>query len=114
MTFIQPARKCLELLGAITLNQFKTTSYVYQAFCYSVPGKLFSRLPNIWGLNISCETKKLPMYYILKGRKIKAVSSTAWETWFGNVENRRVGSTYFPGGRVSTVFVGLEPIYFET
>ena len=54
------------------------------------------------------------MYYILKGRKIKAVSSTAWETWFGNVENRRVGSTYFPGGRVSTVFVGLEPIYFET
>lgn len=52
--------------------------------------------------------------FILKGRKIVPVLYLEWALWFEDIKNRQVGSTYFPGGRVSTVFLGVGPIYFET
>jgi hypothetical protein len=52
--------------------------------------------------------------YILKDRKVVKVPVMEWSIWFNDIKNRRVALTHFPGGHVSTVFLGLRPVYFET
>ncbi len=52
--------------------------------------------------------------FILKDRKIRKVDTLEWAKWFKNIDNIRVAQTIFSGILVSTVFLGMEPIYFET
>lgn len=62
-------------------------------------------------------------YYILFDRRPVPVDASVWSHWFETHEaERRVASTEFHGGHVSTVFLGLDhrfghqgpPLLFET
>jgi hypothetical protein len=62
-------------------------------------------------------------YYILDGHTPRPVADwLEWARWFGQkTDRRRVAWTEFPGGHVSTVFLGLDhqwgngpPLLFET
>lgn len=64
-----------------------------------------------------------PRYWILDGHTPVPVDDVkTWARWFEHDGLRRVGHTEFEGGRVSTVFLGLDhsfgvgegPILFET
>ena len=52
--------------------------------------------------------------FILKGKRITPVAYLEWAKWLENIANRVIGSTDVPGGRVSTVFLGCPPVFFET
>ncbi len=59
-------------------------------------------------------------HYILDGHEPIDVDLMTWAQWFEHAD-RQVAHTEFPGGRVSTVFLGLDhsfgsgpPLLFET